>query len=106
MNRILENRMKKLEEKGPAAPSAIIVYAKWDELNEDAIKASFVGPPPTDVPIYVFSEQMTLEQWLASHRKYEEDPTWSKTHGGAPIIAFPGLHSAKRIRVADRPVKC
>jgi hypothetical protein len=105
MNRILENRMKKLEEKGPSGPSAIIVYAKWDEPNEDAIKASFVGPPPTDVPIYVFSEQMTLEQWLASHRKYEEDPTWSKTHGGS-FYAFSGMGSAKRIRVADRPVRC
>ena len=105
MNRILENRMKKLEEKGPRGPSAIIVYAKWDELNEDAIKASFVGPPPTDVQIFVFTDEMTVEEWLASVRKHQEDPTWHETHGGS-FYAFAGMGSAKRIRVADRPVKC
>jgi hypothetical protein len=65
MNRQLETRMKKLEEKSPVGPSAIIVYAKWDELNENAIAASFVRPPPTDVPIFVFTEQMTTDEWLA-----------------------------------------
>jgi hypothetical protein len=90
MNRTLENRMKKLEAKDIGSPPAIIVYAKWDELNEDAIAASFIGAPPTDVPIFVFSEPVTSEQWLAGVRKWQEDPTWHKTHGGTPIIAFPG----------------
>jgi hypothetical protein len=74
VNKQLETRMKKLEEKGPSGPSAIIVEARWDELNEDAIKASFVGPPPTDVPIYVFFAEMTTDEWLASARKHEEGP--------------------------------
>ena len=106
MNRQFASRMKRLEDKGPSGPSAIIVYARWDELNEDAINAAFVGPPPSDIPIYVFTECMTVEEWLASVRKHQEDPTWHKTHGGKPIVMFPGLHTAKRIRIADRPVKC
>jgi hypothetical protein len=105
MNRQLETRMKKLEEKSPVGPSAIIVYAKWDELNENAIAASFVRPPPTDVPIFVFTEQMTTDEWLASVRRGQEDPTWSETHGGS-CCAFRRMHSAKKIHVADRPVKC
>ena len=105
MNKQLETRMKKLEEKEPDGPSAIIVEARWDELNEDAIKASFVGPPPTDVQIFVFFAEMTTEEWLASAKKGQEDPTWYETHGGS-FYAFKGMGSAKRIRIADRPVKC
>jgi hypothetical protein len=61
MNRSLETRMKEVEEKGLPGPSTIIVYARWDEPNEDPIKAAFVGPPPTDIPNYVFTETLTVE---------------------------------------------
>jgi hypothetical protein len=33
------------------------------ELNEDAIRNAFAGPPPTHIPIYVFTDRMTVEEW-------------------------------------------
>jgi hypothetical protein len=68
-------------------------------------KAAFVGPPPTDIPIYVLTETMTVEEWIESCRRGMDDPAWAETHGGS-LSVFRGMESAKRIHVADRPVRC
>jgi hypothetical protein len=100
VNKTLATRMKKLEATGLGGDiNAIIVYAKWNELNEDAVRRSFIGPPPTDIPIYVFTEEMTTEQWLERFGPNRKGDDYWKDRGGSFCI-FAGMHEAKRIRVA------
>ena len=47
------------------------------------------------MPIYVFFEEMTIDEWLASAKKGQEDPDWHKTHGGS-FYAFRGMSSARK----------
>jgi hypothetical protein len=105
VNKTLDTRMRRLEAAGLGnKTTAIIVYAKWDELNEDAVRRSFIGPPPTDVPIYVFTEQMTSEQWLERYGPNRKGDDYWKDRGGC-FCVFVGMQQAKHIRVADRPVR-
>jgi hypothetical protein len=61
-----------------------------------------IPPPPEPVLACVLTTLSVLKVCL--RQEGSGDPEWHKTHGGS-FYAFRGMSSAKKTRVADRPVK-
>jgi hypothetical protein len=100
MNKTLSTRLGKLEASTPST-SAIIVYARWDETNEEALAAALPGPPP-GMPVYIHTERMSVEEWLQCVKRGLENPEWDRARHPRDGF-FPGMFTAIRISVVDRP---
>jgi hypothetical protein len=99
-------KVRKIASLKPATGSELVQFGARlpaQPYDWNAISGAFVGPPPTDIPIAVFTEPMSTEGWLESWRRSEADPEWAKDRGGT-FFAFVGMLEAKRVRVADRPI--
>lgn len=101
MNRTLSTRLDKLEAARPPM-SAVIVEVRWDERRDDAIKAALPHGRPGGSPVYTHTAPMSTDEWLQFVQSRHEGKTQYGIHGGSGAF-FPNMHTATRIRPADRP---
>jgi hypothetical protein len=101
MNKTLFSRLGKLETRAPSA-SAVIVYARWDETNEEALAAALPDGPPPGLPVYIHTERMSVDEWLKYVKCGRENSDWDRARHPTDGF-FPGMEAAIRIRVAQRP---
>lgn len=99
MNKTLVTRLGKLETSTPSA-SPIIVYARWDETNAEALEAALPDGPPPGISVYIPTERMSVEEWLR-FVKCGRDPEWDRARHPRDGF-FPGMEDALRIPVANR----